>query len=317
VMSKHHPNRHGVGQRAAQIVVGIVIHQRTGVNPHPAVLFHDHLAEVAHERVSAVGCLILGHAVSADVGHARGVAARLVEIGEGHKIEVFRESHSAELRSKSRFYRGGVFVGLHMARDGNSETGLLQSRQGVQRQGKVSFTTAGIVKRRVGFVEADTEADGIGSVAQCQYLVPSFGHGLRSVGQDHAGPMRQTIVQDFEDVFVDEWLTACEGKLFHAEPHCLINKGSNFTGSHLLQAMFARPGTLQAKGAREVACGTGVKPQFPEQLGLNIPPRRTVWRLQPIGIVDMMAWGTQGVWHELDSLFYLANSRIHVGSDSH
>ena len=38
-----------LGQRAAEVVGLVVVHQRAGVDAHPAVFFHHHFREMAHE----------------------------------------------------------------------------------------------------------------------------------------------------------------------------------------------------------------------------------------------------------------------------
>src|SRR5690606_16189074 len=62
MMAEHDPPAKRLGKRAPQVVVGIVVDERAGVDAHPTVLFHHHLAERAHECAAAVLRLETPHA---------------------------------------------------------------------------------------------------------------------------------------------------------------------------------------------------------------------------------------------------------------
>ena len=84
---EHHPHVHAFFEAATQIIIGVVINQRAGINPHLPVFLEDHLAEIAHEMTAGLFSLVDGHAMFGDLG----------PFGPGPGSQEFRKAHDTDV----------------------------------------------------------------------------------------------------------------------------------------------------------------------------------------------------------------------------
>jgi len=80
-----------VGECSAKVIVLIVIHQSAGIYAHTSLALDDHSAGGAHERRTRLSRVVASHAVFGDVRY-RGIRSRNEEVGEGHDVDIVRDS---------------------------------------------------------------------------------------------------------------------------------------------------------------------------------------------------------------------------------
>ena len=259
MMLEHDADFHTFLERLGQAIVRIVIHQRTGIDPHPAVSFDDHLAEVTHQLAALICGEVLGHTM---FGHLRNLllGAGWVEIGKRHDGRIRGHAYGLKKKAIPLIDRVGVFPTLHEAGDGDLKTGLIQPAQGGQGLAEIALASEAIVRLLVRVIQTDAKAERMGFILQGQDLVQPIHQRLGPVGQDQAGAMLQGMGQNRHHVGIHEGLAAGKGEFFNTQFHRFVHKRQHVLGGEKLDPSVAGLGAFQAKRTAQIAIRAGVKP---------------------------------------------------------
>ena len=176
-MPQRHPHPRRVRQRAGQIIVRIVIHQRAGIDPHPPLLLHDHPAEGAHEPRTALLGVIGAHAVLCNLR-----CLHRAEVRKTHNGDVGRQSRRVDERPEGRIDRRDILVCVASTCDRDMKSRAMQVAQRLECLRKHALPAQRIVLFRGGIVETHPKRQRMRLPTQGDQLIQSIHQRLRAIG---------------------------------------------------------------------------------------------------------------------------------------
>ncbi len=128
----------------------------------------------------------------------------------------------------------------------------------------------------------------MGKVLERKHLAHAVEERFGSVGEHQTGPASQGVGQRLQEVVDDERFASRERKLLHAEAQRLVDERLGVAKRQRLDPVVTGLRPLEAKGASQVAGGPGMEPHFPQPMGLDVPPRLAIHRVEPVVARDVM-----------------------------
>ncbi len=161
VVPQHDPLIHTLRERATQIVLRIIIHQRAGIHPNLVALLHQHPRIGAHEVGTSLFGRILLHT---GLGNLRAAVFRAggTQIRKRGKRQVLRNIPFPEDVTESRLDICRNFLRIGLAGNGHLEALFNQPADALQGLIKAAVTAVLVVTGPVREVQADPEMNRVG-----------------------------------------------------------------------------------------------------------------------------------------------------------